>query len=279
MLVITKKELHKELNDLRKRGGTVGLVPTMGALHQGHLSLIEKAVSENKTVVVTIFVNPTQFNDKNDLKHYPRNLKADLELLKKSGCNLVFAPETNEIYPEPDTRTFDFGLLDKVMEGKHRKGHFNGVAQIVSTLFELTDPDKAYFGLKDYQQLVIIKKLVKMLNLEVEIVPCPIIREPGGLAMSSRNELLSPKERENASVIYKTLSEANNQIGKKSVKELINWVINKINSNPFLTVDYFEIVNDDNLQPVNSWSEDCKKIACIAAFCGKVRLIDNYVLN
>lgn len=279
MLVITKKELHKELNDLRKRGGTVGLVPTMGALHQGHLSLIEKAVSENKTVVVTIFVNPTQFNDKNDLKHYPRNLKADLELLKKSGCNLVFAPETNEIYPEPDTRTFDFGLLDKVMEGKHRKGHFNGVAQIVSTLFELTDPDKAYFGLKDYQQLVIIKKLVKMLNLEVEIVPCPIIREPGGLAMSSRNELLSPKERKNASVIYKTLSEANNQIGKKSVKELINWVINKINSNPFLTVDYFEIVNDDNLQPVNSWSEDCKKIACIAAFCGKVRLIDNYVLN
>lgn len=279
MLVITKKELHKELNDLRKRGGTVGLVPTMGALHQGHLSLIEKAVSENKTVIVTIFVNPTQFNDKNDLKHYPRNLKADLELLKKSGCNLVFAPETNEIYPEPDTRTFDFGLLDKVMEGKHRKGHFNGVAQIVSTLFELTDPDKAYFGLKDYQQLVIIKKLVKMLNLEVEIVPCPIIREPGGLAMSSRNELLSPKERKNASVIYKTLSEANNQIGKKSVKELINWVINKINSNPFLTVDYFEIVNDDNLQPVNSWSEDCKKIACIAAFCGKVRLIDNYVLN
>lgn len=279
MLVITKKELHKELNDLRKRGGTVGLVPTMGALHQGHLSLIEKAVSENKTVIVTIFVNPTQFNDKNDLKHYPRNLKADLELLKKSGCNLVFAPETNEIYPEPDTRTFDFGLLDKVMEGKHRKGHFNGVAQIVSTLFELTGPDKAYFGLKDYQQLVIIKKLVKMLNLEVEIVPCPIIREPGGLAMSSRNELLSPKERKNASVIYKTLSEANNQIGKKSVKELINWVINKINSNPFLTVDYFEIVNDDNLQPVNSWSEDCKKIACIAAFCGKVRLIDNYVLN
>lgn len=279
MLVITKKELHKELNDLRKRGGTVGLVPTMGALHQGHLSLIEKAVSENKTVIVTIFVNPTQFNDKNDLKHYPRNLKADLELLKKSGCNLVFAPETNEIYPEPDTRTFDFGLLDKVMEGKHRKGHFNGVAQIVSTLFELIGPDKAYFGLKDYQQLVIIKKLVKMLDLEVEIVPCPIIREPGGLAMSSRNELLSPKERENASVIYKTLSEANNQIGKKSVKELINWVINKINSNPFLTVDYFEIVNDDNLQPVNSWSEDCKKIACIAAFCGKVRLIDNYVLN
>ena len=147
------------------------------------------------------------------------------------------------------------------------------------TLSLITDPDKAYFGLKDYQQLVIIKKLVKMLNLEVEIVPCPIIREPGGLAMSSRNELLSPKERENASVIYKTLSEANNQIGKKSVKELINWVINKINSNPFLTVDYFEIVNDDNLQPVNSWSEDCKKIACIAAFCGKVRLIDNYVLN
>ena len=279
MLVKTKDELRKELDKHRGKGGTVGLVPTMGALHQGHMSLVKKAVSDNETVVVSIFVNPTQFNDKTDLTRYPRNLNADLKLLENSGCDIIFAPDTNEIYPEPDTRTFDFGDLDKVMEGKHRKGHFNGVAQIVSILFELIKPDRAYFGLKDFQQLVIIKKLVKMLNLQTEIVPCPIIREPDGLAMSSRNELLSDEERKNAPFIYEILQEANNQTGKKSVKELINWVINKINSNTYLTVDYFEIVNDKNLQPVTSWEDDCKKVACIAVFCGKIRLIDNYFLN
>ncbi|MDD4143023.1 MAG: pantoate--beta-alanine ligase [Prolixibacteraceae bacterium] len=279
MLVKTKDKLCKELNKIRVKGETVGLVPTMGALHQGHLSLVKRAVADNKIVVVSIFVNPTQFNDKSDLSRYPRNLNADLKLLEDSGCSIVFAPDTNEIYPEPDTRTFDFGDLDKVMEGKHRKGHFNGVAQIVSILFELIKPDRAYFGLKDFQQLVIIKKLVKMLNLQTEIVPCPIIREPDGLAMSSRNELLSDEERKNAPFIYEILQEANNQTGKKSVKELINWVINKINSNTYLTVDYFEIVNDKNLQPVTSWEDDCKKVACIAVFCGKIRLIDNYFLN
>jgi pantoate--beta-alanine ligase len=279
MLVKTKDKLCKELNKIRVKGETVGLVPTMGALHQGHLSLVKRAVADNKVVVVSIFVNPTQFNDKSDLSRYPRNLNADLKLLEDSGCSIVFAPDTNEIYPEPDIRTFDFGDLDKVMEGKHRKGHFNGVAQIVSILFELIKPDRAYFGLKDFQQLVIIKKLVKMLNLQTEIVPCPIIREPDGLAMSSRNELLSDEERKNAPFIYEILQEANNQTGKKSVKELIKWVINKINSNTYLTVDYFEIVNDKNLQPVTSWEDDCKKVACIAVFCGKIRLIDNYFLN
>ncbi len=279
MLVKTKEKLRNELNKLREKGGTVGLVPTMGALHPGHLSLIKRAVSENETVVVTIFVNPTQFNDKTDLKRYPRNLEADLKLLENAGCSIIFAPDTSEIYPEPDTRTFDFGILDKVMEGKHRKGHFNGVAQIVSILFELINPGKAYFGLKDFQQLVIIKKLTGMLNLQTEIIPCPIIREPNGLAMSSRNELLTAEERDNASLIYNTLREANNLTGKKSVKELINWVINTINSNPFLTVDYFEIVNDKDLQPVDSWEADCKKVACIAVYCGKIRLIDNYFLN
>jgi len=279
MLVKTKNELRKQLDIQREKGGTVGLVPTMGALHQGHISLVKKAVADNETVVVSIFVNPTQFNDKTDLTRYPRNLNADLKMLENSGCDIVFAPDTNEIYPKPDTRTFDFGSLDKVMEGKHRKGHFNGVAQIVSILFDLINPEKAYFGLKDFQQLVIIKKLVNLLNLPVEIVPCPIIREPGGLAMSSRNELLSPEERENATLIYKTLREANNQIDKKSVKELINWVTKTINSNPFLNVEYFEIVDDKNLQPVNSWDCDCIKVACIAVHCGKIRLIDNYILN
>ena len=279
MLVKTKDELRKELDKHRGKGGTVGLVPTMGALHQGHMSLVKKAVSDNETVVVSIFVNPTQFNDKTDLTRYPRNLNADLKLLENSGCDIIFAPDTNEIYPEPDTRTFDFGILDKVMEGRYRKGHFNGVAQIVSILFDLINPEKAYFGLKDFQQLTIIKKLVSLLNLPVEIVPCPIIREPGGLAMSSRNELLSTEERENATLIYKTLCEANNQTDKKSVKELKNWVTSTINSNPFLNVEYFEIVNGKDLQSVNSWDCDCIKVACIAVHCGKIRLIDNYILN
>jgi pantoate--beta-alanine ligase len=251
----------------------------MGALHQGHLSLVRRAVTENNIVVVSIFVNPSQFNDKADLKRYPRDLDADIKLLENTGCTVIFAPDANEIYPEPDTRKFDFGILDKVMEAKHRKGHFNGVAQIVSILFGLINPEKAYFGLKDFQQLMIIKKLVEMLNLNVEIVPCPIIREPGGLAMSSRNELLTPEERKNASLIYKTLQEAQNQTSKKSVQGSINWVITKINNNPYLTVDYFEIVNAENLQPVDNWDEQCKKVACIAVFCGKVRLIDNYFLN
>ena len=279
MLVKTRAVLQEKLNALRKNGGTVGLVPTMGALHKGHLSLVKRAVDENQTVVVSIFVNPTQFNDPSDLKRYPRNLDADLQMLANIGCNIVFAPEVNEIYPEPDNRSFDFGNLDKVMEGKHRKGHFNGVAQIVSILFELVKPDRAYFGQKDFQQLVIIKKLVSMLNLAIEIISCPTIREPGGLAMSSRNKLLSPKERKNAALIFNTLKKANNLKGEKSVKDLIDWVIDTINNNPLLTVEYFEIVDDINLEPVTNWNDKHKKVACIAVFCGNVRLIDNYVLN
>ena len=175
----------------------------MGALHRGHLSLVSKAVAENAIVVVSIFVNPTQFNDPKDLKRYPRNLKADLALLEPTGCHLVFAPGPEEIYPEPDTRKFDFGSLEEIMEGKHRPGHFNGVAQVVSKLFEIVNPDKAYFGLKDFQQLAIIKNMVKQLSLPVEIIPCPIVREESGLAMSSRNELLSAEERKNAALIYR----------------------------------------------------------------------------
>jgi pantoate--beta-alanine ligase len=278
VLVKTIKELQEHLKKL-KRMGSVGFVPTMGALHSGHLSLVKQAVRDNQVVLVSIFVNPTQFNDPNDLDRYPRNLDADLKMLEPTGCDLVFAPEAAEIYPEPDTRKFDFGQLEQVMEGKHRPGHFNGVAQVVSRLFEIVNPNKAYFGLKDFQQLAIIQKMVQMLKMPVEIVPCPIIREENGLAMSSRNELLSAEERQNAALVYETLTGARNLSGKKSVRDLENRVIETINKNPFLNVEYFEIVDAENLQPVKSWNDKGKKIGCIAVFCGKVRLIDNIVLN
>ncbi len=277
-LIETIKELQKKINEL-KSGGTVGLVPTMGALHAGHISLVNKAVSENQVVVVSVFVNPTQFNDLKDLERYPRTLDVDLELLKETGCNIVFAPSVKEVYPEPDSRKFDFGSLETVMEGKHRPGHFNGVAQVVSKLFEMVKPDKAYFGLKDFQQLSIIKNLVKQLELPVEIIPCPIVREETGLAMSSRNELLSADERKNAATISATLFKAKELTGQKSVQELAVWIEENINKNAFLTVEYVEIVDDEKLQPVKNWNEKSKKVACVAVYCGKVRLIDNIVFN
>jgi pantoate--beta-alanine ligase len=251
----------------------------MGALHAGHISLVKKAVSETQIVIVSIFVNPTQFNDKSDLEKYPRNLDADLKLLEKTGCHIVFVPKTEEIYPETDTRKFDFGSLETVMEGKHRPGHFNGVAQVVSKLFDIVQPCKAYFGLKDFQQLAIIKEMVAQLNLPVEIVPCPIVREENGLAMSSRNELLTAGERKNAAVISETLLKANELKTQKSVSELENWIADTINKNPYLNVEYVEIVDDRRLQPIKSWDEKGGKVCCVAVFCGKVRLIDNLVFN
>jgi pantoate--beta-alanine ligase len=277
-LIETIKGLKNKLNEL-KEAGTTGFVPTMGALHAGHISLVQQAVSENKTVVVSIFVNPTQFNDPKDLERYPRNLNTDLKLLEKTGCQIVFAPTSEEIYPEPDTRKFNFGALETVMEGKHRPGHFNGVAQVVSKLFDIVQPDKAYFGLKDFQQLAIIKEMVLQLKLPVEIVPCPIVREVSGLAMSSRNELLSAEERKNAAIISKTLLEANKLSEHKSVRELAEWITKTINKNPYLTVEYVEIVDGRQLQPVKSWDNEGEKVCCVAVFCGKVRLIDNVVLT
>lgn len=277
-LAETIEELQNKINALKK-GGKVGFVPTMGALHKGHISLVEKAVSENQVVVVSIFVNPTQFNDKTDLDKYPRNLNFDLSMLENTGCQVVFVPKAEEIYPETDTRKFDFGRLETVMEGKHRPGHFNGVAQVVSRLFEIVTPDKAYFGLKDFQQLAIVKNLVKQLNMSVEIISCEIVREESGLAMSSRNELLSTDERKNAAVIGETLFKAKELTGKKSVQELNSWIAENINKNDYLTVEYVEIVDDIQLLPVNNWNERSAKVACVAAFCGKVRLIDNIVLT
>ena len=277
-LVGTVKQLQEELGKQGSKAG-IGFVPTMGALHEGHLSLVKRAVAENQAVVVSIFVNPTQFNDPKDLERYPRTLEADLALLKHTGCKFVFAPSVNEVYPEEDTRKFNFGKLEKVMEGKFRPGHFNGVAQVVSRLFDMVKPDKAYFGLKDFQQLAIIKNMVKQLDLPVEIVPCEIVREKSGLAMSSRNELLSPEQRENAVLISKTLFRAKELITEKNVNDLRNWVVGEINKNPYLDVEYFEIVDDEQLQTVTDWNEKNTKVGCIAVFCGKIRLIDNIVFN
>lgn len=272
-------ELHGLLNEVKRNGMTVGFVPTMGALHSGHISLVEKAGQQSDFVVVSIFVNPTQFNDKEDLKRYPRDLNKDLTLLDKSACKLVFAPEVEEVYPEPDTRQFNFGMLETVMEGTHRPGHFNGVAQVVSKLFEMVQPHKAFFGLKDFQQLVIIKELVKQLTLPVEIVPCEIIREADGLAMSSRNMLLDADQRKNAVHISQTLFDARNKTGEMTVKELCNWVVSRIDENDHLKTEYFEIVDDEKLQPVNNWSDPVNKVGCIAVHCGKIRLIDNIIFN
>ncbi|WP_319591996.1 pantoate--beta-alanine ligase [uncultured Draconibacterium sp.] len=275
-LVSTVQELQTEIQRLAD-GKTVGFVPTMGALHQGHISLVKQAVSENPVVVVSIFVNPTQFNDPNDLERYPRTLENDMKLLEPTGCSIVFAPNAKEVYPEPDKRKFNFGKLEEVMEGKHRPGHFNGVAQVVSRLFDMVKPTKSYFGLKDFQQLAIIKNMVKQLQLPVEIVPCAIIREESGLAMSSRNELLTEEQRKNAVVISETLFKAKELKEQKSVQEITDWVTETINKNPFLDVEYFEIVDDEQLQPVKNWDEDSTKVGCIAVFCGKIRLIDNIV--
>ncbi|WP_423129696.1 pantoate--beta-alanine ligase [Gaoshiqia sp. Z1-71] len=280
MLVVNEiSELRLLIEGQKEKGMTIGFVPTMGALHAGHLSLVEEAGKQTDFVVVSIFVNPTQFNDLNDLKKYPKNLKADLKLLDSTACRLVFAPEVETIYPEPDTRQFNFGQLETVMEGQFRPGHFNGVAQVVSKLFMMVEPDKAFFGLKDFQQLVIVKSMVKQLNLPVEIVACPIMREKSGLAMSSRNERLTAEQRENAALIYKTLVEARNKANEMSVEELKNRVVERINDNEYLETEYFEIVDDEELNPVTQWNQPVNKVGCIAVFCGEVRLIDNLVFN
>ncbi|MBC7124672.1 MAG: pantoate--beta-alanine ligase [Bacteroidales bacterium] len=267
------------LQGFKSEGKSVGFVPTMGALHKGHVSLVERSVAENDITVVSIFVNPTQFNDKNDLKNYPRMPEKDIAMLEAAGVNVVFMPTESEIYPEPDTRVFDFGMLDKVMEGKFRPGHFNGVAQVVSKLFDIVEPHRAYFGQKDYQQLAIIRAMVRMLGYRIEIVGCPIVREPDGLAMSSRNLLLTPEHRKSAPLIYQTLAEARNKTNELSVKEMIDWVVNRINSDPNLKVEYFELADADSLLPVQGWDHPNGIVGCIAVWAGNIRLIDNMMFK
>jgi pantoate--beta-alanine ligase len=269
-----------QLKSLLNANKTIGFVPTMGALHEGHLSLVSFAKSNNDITVVSIFVNPTQFNNHEDFQNYPQTLKSDLDKLSLHNVDIVFTPTEKEMYPEPDTRVFDFGTLDKMMEGKHRPGHFNGVAQIVSKLLAIVEPDKAYFGEKDFQQLTIIKQLVRQLNLPVHIMSCPTIREPDGLAMSSRNMRLSPSQRKNAALISQTLFKSQKLVKSFDVEKLKNWIIDNINKNPDLNVEYFEIVDDKELIPISSWDEPKNRIGCIAVNVGKIRLIDNirYIL-
>lgn len=278
-IIKTRDEIAAELNLIRKAGKTVGLVPTMGALHKGHESLVLKAVSQNDCVVVSVFVNPTQFNDKNDLMNYPRTPEADIELLTKAGASLIFMPSVDEMYPEPDTRQFNFGLLGEVMEGAHRPGHFNGVAQVVSKLFDIVKPNKAYFGQKDFQQVAIIRQMVKMLNFNIEIISCPIVREADGLAVSSRNMLLTPEKRANAPLIAKTLYEARNKAKIASVQQTIDWVTNEVNGNPHLQVEYFEVSNAETLEPIRDWNAAQHVVGCIVVHAGSVRLIDNIIFK
>lgn len=274
-LISTIKDLKSLLDECRAAGKTVGLVPTMGALHQGHASLVERAVKENDVVVVSIFVNPTQFNDKNDLKNYPRTLEADCTLLEKIGADIAFAPSVEEMYPTEDTRQFSFAPIDTVMEGACRPGHFNGVAQIVSKLFYAVEPDKAYFGEKDFQQLAIIREMVRQLDMKLEIVGCPIVREADGLAMSSRNTLLTADERQRALTISRTLFASLDYAAGNSLAATKAFVEEKINSTPGLELEYYQIVDGNTLQEINEWSDSDYIVGCIALFCGKIRLIDN----
>ncbi len=253
----------------------MGLVPTMGSLHEGHISLVEKSTSQNGITAVSIFVNPTQFNEKQDFESYPRNLDDDLDILARFPVDIVFAPPAKEIYPKPDTRVFDFGGLDRIMEGEHRPGHFNGVAQVVSRFFEIITPDRAYFGEKDFQQMVIIRKMVLDLKSSVRIIGCPIIREENGLAMSSRNRLLSAGERNSAARIHKALTLAKEKAGEVEIPRLIEQTIQFLHEDPRLKTEYFEIIDDQNLKPLSHWSSAGGKRACIAVKIGNVRLIDN----
>ena len=274
-LIQTIQELRTELDALRKEGKTIGLVPTMGALHAGHASLVKRAVAENDVVVVSDFVNPTQFNDKNDLLKYPRTLDADCKLLEECGASFVFAPSVEEIYPEPDTRQFSYAPLDTVMEGKFRPGHFNGVCQIVSKLFLIVEPTRAYFGEKDFQQLAILREMVRKYPFNLEIVGCPIVREADGLALSSRNARLSDEQRIQALQISKTLFASVEYAQTHTLAETKAFVESAISTAEGLRLEYFEIVDGNSLQTVCDWKDGSYIVGCITVFCGEVRLIDN----
>jgi pantoate--beta-alanine ligase len=270
-------ELQNALFEERKQGKIIGLVPTMGALHEGHASLVRRSVSENGVTVVSVFVNPTQFNDKNDLKNYPRDLEADCRLLESCGADYVLAPEVEEMYPTPDTRHFEFPPVSTVMEGAHRPGHFNGVCQVVSRLFYIVRPDRAYFGEKDWQQIAVVKAMVRQLGLGVEIVECPIVRDDDGLARSSRNSLLAPEERAIAPAIYKALKNSLTYAKKHTLKETHDKVVTDINKVDGLDVEYFSIVDGNTLQDLDEWEDSSYVVGCITVYCGKtpIRLIDH----
>ncbi len=273
----TIAQLQEIILNHKKAGKTIGFVPTMGALHAGHISLINKARAENNFVVCSIFINPTQFNDQNDLIKYPRTPELDKQLLLNAGCDILFSPTVNEMYPVKDERIFDLGGLDKVMEGVYRPGHFNGVVQIVLKLFDAVKPNRAYFGKKDFQQLAIIKYITKQLNLPIQIIPCETIREEDGLAMSSRNIRLNSVERNQAIQLSKALFFVKENAPHLSVKELKQKVNEMLSCYDLIKTEYFEIADSETLQPVDTVTPD-KTVACIAAYVGNVRLIDNISL-
>ena len=273
----TTKDLEDALEEVRAAGKKIGLVPTMGALHEGHASLVKRSVADNDVTVVSVFVNPTQFNDKNDLKNYPRTLEADCTLLASLGADYVFAPSVEEVYPEPDTRSFSYPPIDTVMEGARRPGHFNGVCQIVSKLFYMVRPDRAYFGEKDFQQIAVVRTMVNDLKIPVELCPCPIVREESGLALSSRNSLLTDAEKRTAICISQALKTSVEFAKSHTVKETHDFVVGALNATKGLEVEYFEIVNGITLQSVSSWDDADYVVGCITVYCGSrpVRLIDN----
>ena len=274
-IINTIAELQAILLDERAKGKTIGLVPTMGALHEGHASLVRRSTSENDITVVSIFLNPTQFNDPKDLERYPRTIESDCAILEECQAQIAFAPSVSEIYPEPDTRQFSYPPTDSVMEGSRRPGHFNGVCQIVSKLFIITDPDRAYFGEKDYQQIAVIRRMVEDMKFRVNIISCPVIRETDGLAMSSRNTLLSPDEKKIAPNIYHILKESKT-LGF-SVLNTKEWVVKHINEIHGLDVEYYSIVDGDTLADIKEWSDSNSVVGCITVYCGKtpIRLIDH----
>jgi len=271
----TAEELRSFVTEERKQGHRIAFVPTMGALHEGHLSLVRRALKENDCCIVSVFVNPTQFNNPRDLETYPRTLDADSRLLASIGTTALFAPEVETIYPEPDTRVFHVGAVAEVMEGKYRPGHFNGVMQVVSRLFDLVQPDCAYFGEKDFQQIAVLRAMAREIKSPVEIIACPIVREEDGLARSSRNTLLSEEGRVQAPNIYRILSESRTWSKELSPKAVIERATQLLDAIPTLRVEYFEIVDADTLQPITRWEDSPKPHGCITVYCGDVRLIDN----
>ena len=271
----TAEELRSFITEERKQGHRIAFVPTMGALHEGHLALVRRALKENDCCIVSVFVNPTQFNNPRDLETYPRTLDADSRLLASIGTTALFAPEVETIYPEPDTRVFHVGAVAEVMEGKYRPGHFNGVMQVVSRLFNLVQPDRAYFGEKDFQQIAVLRAMAREIKSPVEIIACPIVREEDGLARSSRNTLLSEEGRAQAPNIYRILSESRTWSKELSPKAVIERATQLLDAIPTLRVEYFEIVDADTLQPITRWEDSPKPHGCITVYCGDVRLIDN----
>lgn len=274
-VVKTISELKSLISGYKQENKTVGLVPTMGALHAGHKSLVDRARNENDIVVVSVFVNPTQFNNKQDLATYPRTEERDCALLEAAGCDVVFMPAVEEVYPEPDNRQFDLGAVAEVMEGAHRPGHFNGVAQIVSKLFGFVEPDRAYFGEKDFQQIAVIRKMVQLEGFKLQIVACPIKREDDGLALSSRNVRLTAEQRQLAPNIYRVLKESCNFAKSHTVAETEKFVVDSLNALPQMEVEYYSIVDALTMQPVSDWADADSITGCITVYCGEVRLIDN----